>query len=75
MSDNLEWLEDEYLRTNDCDLLLPRTTDQPSTLAQAQPSVQRTAALWILKTQETHRIPYATMDSIISDLQSLLRSA
>lgn len=35
-------------------------------------TLQRAAALWILKTREVNRIPYSTMERIISDLQSLL---
>ncbi len=34
-------------------------------------SIQKAAAVWILKTREGHRLPLSVMDSIISDLQSL----
>lgn len=37
--------------------------------------VQITAAMWILKTRECHRIPICVMDSMISDIQSLYKVA
>lgn len=35
------------------------------------PSIQKTAALWILKVRECHRIPQSVIESIIKDIDSL----
>ena len=50
--------------------------DQDSGLPNAESAVseevlQRSAALWILKTRDTHRIPQSVIDGIIADLSSL----
>lgn len=37
--------------------------------------LQRAAALWILKTKETHRIPQSVMDDMLLDLGSLFQCA
>ena len=37
--------------------------------------LQTSAALWILKTRDTHRIPQSVMDGMISDLSSLFQCA
>ena len=34
-------------------------------------TIQKAAALWILKIRETHRIPQSVMESIIKDIESL----
>ena len=34
-------------------------------------TIQRAAALWILKVRDTHRIPQSVMESIIKDTDSL----
>ena len=37
--------------------------------------LQRSAALWILKTRDPHRIPQSVMDGMVSDLGSLFQCA
>ena len=62
---------DEDLWIDYLDHSLPSRIDQPSSLTLARSTLQRASALWILKTRELHWIPYATMDTILADLQSL----
>lgn len=38
-------------------------------------TLQRAAALWILKTRDTHRIPQSVMDQMVSDLGNLFQCA
>ncbi len=53
--------------------------NQDCSVAPTEPSfeatLQKAAALWILKTRELHRIPISTMNTIIVDVQSLFEVA
>ena len=40
-------------------------------LEVTEDSLQRAAALWILKAREQHRIPLSMMDAVIGDFESL----
>ena len=54
---------------NDSDLEEPHCDEQPTQ------ALQKAAAVWLLKTREIHRIPLSVMDSITSDVQSLVHVA
>ena len=59
--------------STDDDLCTPGFSDDTST--EIERDLQRAAALWILKTRESNRLPLSTMDSIVQDVDSLYEVA